>query len=285
MNDFIKSYIQSLDVEDLNKNEIEDKIKLYYLTKDSILREQIIISSLKYVSELIKNVPLSDYGEKEDVESLGYEVLIRCVDKYNPNKGESFFNYLYSAMYRSIYLKVLPNDTKYKLYLEIKREIEKREGLLPNDNLELLDEVINEMVKRNILRLEEIESFKNRINIINATSYENLEDVYVSNDNVENIVINEDIKRIIMDIVSSLLPELQKYAILKYGLDGRERTLDEISMELGVEKKKLRSYQEKLVKCFRHPARLKGNHRELIEYRSINEDSLIESPHDVIQIK
>lgn len=285
MNDLIKKYIQSLDIEELSKNEIEDKMKLYYLTRDSILREQIIISSLKYVNELIKNVEFGNYGEREDVESLAYEVLIRCVERFDPNKGESFFNYLSSAVYKSIHLKALPDDTKYRAYLDIKREIEKREGLLPGDNLEILDEIVNEMVNRNILRLKELESFKNRINIIHASSYENLEDEYTSNDDVENIVINEDIKRIIMDIISTLLPELQRYAILKYGLDGRERTVDEVSSALGVDKSKLRSYQEKLVKCFRHPARLRGNHRELIEYRSMDEDNLIESPHEVIQIK
>ena len=59
-------------------------------------------------------------------------------------------------------------------------------------------------------------------------------------------------------VLSSLSPRERKVLDLRYGLEsGRQHTLDEIGIELGVTRERIRQIEAKALRKLRHPSRSK----------------------------
>ena len=61
----------------------------------------------------------------------------------------------------------------------------------------------------------------------------------------------------IRDVLSTLTPREEKVLLLRYGFDGRERTLEEVGQIYNVTRERIRQIEAKALRKLRHPSRLK----------------------------
>ena len=76
------------------------------------------------------------------------------------------------------------------------------------------------------------------------------EDVYLS---VQYKMLQEEIR----DVLSTLTPREEKVLLLRYGFDGRERTLEEVGAEFNITRERIRQIEAKALRKLRHPSRSK----------------------------
>lgn len=76
------------------------------------------------------------------------------------------------------------------------------------------------------------------------------EDVYLS---VQYKMLQEEIR----DVLSTLTPREEKVLLLRYGFDGRERTLEEVGAEFNITRERIRQIEVKALKKLKHPSRSK----------------------------
>lgn len=75
---------------------------------------------------------------------------------------------------------------------------------------------------------------------------------------VEQSAEEDDLKRIIWEVLSTLTEREQKILILRFGLlDGKSRTLEEIGKEFNVTRERIRQIESKALRKMRHPSRLR----------------------------
>ena len=61
----------------------------------------------------------------------------------------------------------------------------------------------------------------------------------------------------IRDVLSTLTPREEKVLLLRYGFDGRERTLEEVGAEFNITRERIRQIEAKALRKLRHPSRSK----------------------------
>lgn len=74
--------------------------------------------------------------------------------------------------------------------------------------------------------------------------------VYLS---VQYKMLQEEIR----DVLSTLTPREEKVLLLRYGFDGRERTLEEVGAEFNITRERIRQIEVKALKKLKHPSRSK----------------------------
>lgn len=92
MDELVKKYRDGIP-----KEELTEAFKVYYDTKDSKIREQLIYRYMPIVKKVVLNYNITTI-EKEDLVQMAYEILIRCIDRYNPYEQCQFSTYLYSTI-------------------------------------------------------------------------------------------------------------------------------------------------------------------------------------------
>ena len=61
----------------------------------------------------------------------------------------------------------------------------------------------------------------------------------------------------IRDVLSTLTPREEKVLLLRYGFDGRERTLEEVGAEFNITRERIRQIEVKALKKLKHRSRSK----------------------------
>ena len=87
-------------------------------------------------------------------------------------------------------------------------------------------------------------------------------DEMLSNLSTETVVSDEDVyfsmfQTEIRNVLSTLTPREEKVLLLRYGFDGRERTLEEVGQIYNVTRERIRQIEAKALRKLRHPSRLK----------------------------
>lgn len=75
---------------------------------------------------------------------------------------------------------------------------------------------------------------------------------------VDDLLDQNELKRILRDVLDTLKPKERDILILRFGLDdGKTRTLEEIGQQYGVTRERIRQIEEKAIRRLRHPSRAK----------------------------
>ncbi|MGM9849984.1 MAG: hypothetical protein ACI31V_03710 [Bacilli bacterium] len=125
----------------INEKSITDAFKVYYETQDRKIRENLIYKYIPKIKKKISDIKTNE--DKEDIEQMVYEVLINCIDKYNPNKTEKFSGFLK----RKIQIELEKDSTKLERLSisDIETELfnEKRENYITNntDKKQLINKI------------------------------------------------------------------------------------------------------------------------------------------------
>ena len=92
MDDLVQKYRNGIP-----KAELTEAFKIYYDTKDLKIREQIIYRYMPLVKKMVLNFNITSI-EEEDLVQMAYEILIKCVDKYNPYSKVHFYILLHQRI-------------------------------------------------------------------------------------------------------------------------------------------------------------------------------------------
>lgn len=127
--------------ESIPYKEVQEAFKVFYETRDEKIRENLI---LRYMPALENKALIleTELVEREDILQDLYEILIKAIDRYNPNNKSLFSRYLNTCIERYIEtIKSKKNPNVSLTNLEI----------IANDNVE--EKIINKMYKEYIFGL------------------------------------------------------------------------------------------------------------------------------------
>lgn len=79
--------------ENIPYREVQEAFKVFYETRDEKIRENLIMRYMPVTKRIIEKLEIREI-ENEDLVQMAYEILIKCIDKYNPYNKTLFSIYL-----------------------------------------------------------------------------------------------------------------------------------------------------------------------------------------------
>ena len=125
----------------------------YVKTKDSKIRDKLILSYLMYTYKATYNLSLKLNKKFEDIMTYGYEGLIMAIDNYDVKKGNNINIYLPKAIRNSIYKNIASDEdlqvdwTTAYYVIKYKGYIESLFGISVENNMFMI-EMLTELVSK-----------------------------------------------------------------------------------------------------------------------------------------
>ncbi|MCR5323390.1 MAG: sigma-70 family RNA polymerase sigma factor [Lachnospiraceae bacterium] len=244
-------------------------------------RERMIEMHLRIALRIALQRAESYDMEIQDAVSEACLGLITAVDKYDPDSNGPFGSYASMWVLQNItrrqptrralmYYPVHKKEVFFSVYPVLKdcgyiedpdsMEVEEVRNLL-RDKLSLTDEQVDEA----ILMCTPFESFEELYSeFFNDYELEYNDDIedwivpkeLIKEENIELAISERMLKEHIDEVLSTLTDREKRVISLRYGLDdGREKTLEEVGMEFGVTRERIRQIEAKALRKLRHPAR------------------------------
>ncbi len=269
-------------------DEMMDQFKIYAITRDPVIREQLIIQNLNQVPYIAWKYARKYDFSFEQLESFGYEGLIIAVDKFDVTKGFQFATYAQEII--TGYIKnglvgsvgIYDKNGVSNNLVMCKNIVETKRGCKLEDYPEeMKKEIIELMISKynypdNEEKRQELEKLIN-INCI-PEPFENssIECDWFSTfeDSTSNEAIHEQLQKDLNDILMKMPnPRTRKIIQLYYGLDGQKpKLLTEIASILGITSSGVRQHYISGIRKLRFPAIRKGMEDYLDSYE-MNPDS------------
>lgn len=267
---FISKFISLNRYLQLSSEETMSKLNEYYISKDPLLKKEIIEGNLILVllvcNRFYKKYSLNECNiSRNELDSYGYEGLIRCVDNFDPSTGKKFStlacNYIMHFIINGI------NATKYNNYkrsdwtcnfILCKEEVENTTGLKLEDNYELAYLINDLMYKKGYV--ERITKKNDNLNRILLTVQISLEEndydaVFESSFDIEKEVQDKELKELLNTSLNNLSSRERKAIEYRYEFaDGRKHTLEETGIVLDVTRERVRQIENKAIRKLRHPS-------------------------------
>lgn len=218
--------------------------------KNPKIRKEIIEGNLWYVysisTKLLKIFNYSNININE-LESYGYEALIKAIDNFNSSKYNNFFDYAYTSIKRAIKEGLSQMDSKeykrsewlYNFYI-CKSEVENITGEKLKDNYALAY-LINDLMYQKGFIINKIKKQDNlnRIMLTIELSLDDYPNVLIEESayyqEIEDKLEQDYIKNQLNEIYKSLKPNHLIAIKLRFGIDdNKEHTLDEIGEKLNI---------------------------------------------------
>lgn len=139
-----------------NKQEILEKLKLYYQNGDINLRNELVMDNMHLVERVAKKIANEYQVSYEELVQMGSEYLIHIIEDYNIQMIDQFFHYSYMWMMKYLLRKVIStynfgNSSKkiIRHYMDAKKNVESVYGVTLEEDPQLLDEIIDLMIEEN----------------------------------------------------------------------------------------------------------------------------------------
>ena len=221
-----------------------------------------------------------------DIEdAVGYACtgLITAVDRYDPDTSGAFASYaslwilqnisrMQSTQRPLVYYPFHKKEDYFTMYPLLKAH-----GCIECDELRSCGDALHMVCDR--IECAEDDAQKILLQMIPDERIEELLELYtdegqeyypkditvdemLSNLSTETVVSDEDVyfsmfQTEIRNVLSTLTPREEKVLLLRYGFDGRERTLEEVGQIYNVTRERIRQIEAKALRKLRHPSRLK----------------------------
>jgi len=261
--DFNSNYHKYLSF--LTEEELCEKVFVYQKTKDKDLKEQLVL----YYAQIILHLSRSYadfYGlDFHELESYGYEGILEAINKFNPKLGYRF--QAYAISYIDGYIKrgcrkilVGKIDNFSAIYIQIKRMLEEENDTTLTETPELIEKVLDLLIKRGIIKKSKRELVKRKIYLLNVSSLDDASSNFLLEDEGSELELEELISRIDIDnfiknidlIYGILTPKEVEVLQLRFGLkDGKYYTFEEIGKKLSVSKQSIAVLEKKILEKIR----------------------------------
>lgn len=264
------------------QDEMMNQFKIYAVTKDPVIREQLIIQNLNQVPYIAWKYARKYNFSFEQLESFGYEGLITAVDKFDVTKGFQFSTYAQEII--TGYIKNgligsigIYNKPKVSTNLVMCKNIVETEGgcSLEDYPEEMKKKIIELMISKynypdNEEKKQELETLINIYCIPDSFENSAIESDSFSTfeDTTSNEAIDEQLRKDLNDILMQI-PNLRTRKIIQlyYGLDGQKpKTFSEIASVLGITSSGVRQNFTLGIRKLRFPAIRKGMEDYLDSY-------------------
>ena len=241
---------------------------IYQKTKDSVIREQLILKNMRLVPWVAYKLSIKYGIDINELNSYGYEGLINAVEKFDPTLGYKFSTYAYKAILHEILQGIAEIvDIRYfpwaNTFLSIKAQVEKETGEKIEENPELIDIIVDEMIPYLNCKDEyEEQRLRYQIPVIIRRKYpvydnsEKEEIVFYQLSSAERITEQNEMEEKVNDVLSTLTEKEQKVLKLRFGfVDGYTRSLEQVAREFNLTSERIRQIEIKALRKLRHPAR------------------------------
>lgn len=244
----------------------EELIAIYQKNKDLNLRNRIVLNNIGLVYSAAKKKAKSYTSfTMEDLVQEGIIGMIKSIDRFDIAKNTSFSTYAYYWINQQMDRAVMNNGHIIRLpayVCEKLNTLSKIENtyLSHNENLDI-DILCNEA---NISKQEYflINSYKTNfsylislnsvINIDSDENYAELQDYIPCDDSIEDVVISQDLKMQITNLLNVLTPKEKEILKLRYGLNGEEPlTLEAIGNKYNLTRERIRQIENKALNKIR----------------------------------
>lgn len=244
--------------------EQEQELFLKYANGDQEAKLEIFERNLRLVVIIAKKyINLADSLNMADLFQEGSIGLMTAIEKFDINKGYKFSTYATGWIKQKILRSINNIDSFVRLPVYINEEIK---------DLKSAVKFLTSKLKRKPTNKELAEYLNfntDKIEIILATIYKvlslnvgisqtdednMLQDFIVSNENIEENVINNSKREYINKVLNKVLtPKEQKILKLRYGLiDGKEKTLEEIGKIYHLTRERIRQIEAKALDKIRN---------------------------------
>ena len=311
-----KEYVSAILPHKFSIKEMNKKAEEYAETHDSHLRECLILTNLDLVSRIV-----NDFGDfykidKDDLLSQTYLDLVTLVSKYGElqeNAKTPFNTYVYQSIRKKIFSSVvketgLASFIIQRLWKE-RSHIKRYEGYEPT-----IEQVLD---SDELLPVEERNKILTWIISKNKQSLDELEDNgldLLSNDNLESIIGNIDLKERFDRVLDTLSPREEFVIRSRFGLPypkqlepeiydnshfnastqfypdvsdedrkmaATAKTVSEVAEYLDLPRERILAIEKKALKKLAHPSRTKKVNPHLDYYSEPSENN-IEQEHSII---
>ena len=215
------------------------------------IREDLIQSSIRLVSFVAYKYAIITGIDINELNSYGYEGLIKAVDGFDLSLNCKFISYaipwIKGAVLNGIgeILGFKHHKHLFSSYVMVKNIVEGETGKKVSDNPELNYVIVDEMVKMLGLKEKTTQFLLNQLFIVNHDTLDCLDSLQVS-DTAEDFIFSNDMCANIKELLETLTPRESDVLRLRFGfVDDKIYTLNEIGRIFGVSPQRIRDIKSK----------------------------------------
>ena len=242
----------------LSEKEITKKFIEYQQTGNEQIREEIIKNYIYIVKITAKKISEETGFLKEDLESYGYEGLIRAIDRYDMIKNGSRINYITQAIRITMFngfseLVEFGGRRVTCAYLLERHQVEKEYQKTLLEDPSMVDIILDRLIEKRIISEKYRQENKQRILLSIATNinqYKQSSELIDENP-LDDSLIREESRVELLKLLE-LLPEKSREIIEKrFGFQSEKETLTELGEEYHMSPEGIRKIERKELKKLR----------------------------------
>lgn len=260
-----KTYGESFFESVMSKDEESFLFKEYKITGDSKLLKKIIENNLKLVPYVSRHYSYVSGININELNSYGFEGLIIAAIKYDPSLGYEFSTLAVKYIDMNIKNAILEINgfrlhNKFfgdfiKCKKQVEREFSERFGrdISIWDEPYIVNEIVEMMLDKKFISERQLNSVKNKINIVYHDNYEHHTELFDATD-LSDRISSEQMKVLLSELIDSLTKFQSDVIKRRFGfIDGKIWTLQEIADDYGFTKEYIRQIENKAIKRLRNP--------------------------------
>jgi RNA polymerase primary sigma factor len=230
--DNLARYFNEISKYEILSPEKEAELSMMAKNGDAKAKDAVLKSNLRFVVSVAKSY-VSSHSPLEDLISEGNKGLVEAIENFDPTNGFKFISYAVWHIRKNILLYLnnysrairIPTNVNQEMrkYQEIEGSFISYNGREPS--VEEMLEIIENPESGLQISNNTLETIKNNPVSIPLENYgsDNEESIsplnwLQSSDNTDGIVMDEDLRKTIMSVISELKPMEKEITILKYGL-------------------------------------------------------------------
>jgi RNA polymerase primary sigma factor len=267
ISDPVRMYLKEIGRTPLLKFEQEIDLAKRYEKGERAAKQKLIESNLRLVVSIAKKY-IGRGLSLLDLIQEGNQGLIRAVEKYDWRKGYKFSTYatwwIRQAITRAIADQARTIRIPVHMVETINRFLKISRKLMQELGREPTPEEIATVMEIEVSKVREIMKVSQEPTSL-ATPVGDDEDSFLgdfiqdtSQPSPDDAASRELLKEHLEEVLYTLSDREKRVLILRFGLeDGKPRTLEEVGMEFGVTRERIRQIEAKALRKLRHPSRSK----------------------------
>jgi RNA polymerase primary sigma factor len=267
ISDPVRMYLKEIGRTPLLKFEDEINLAKHYEKGERWAKQKLIESNLRLVVSIAKKY-IGRGLSLLDLIQEGNQGLIRAVEKYDWRKGYKFSTYatwwIRQAITRAIADQARTIRIPVHMVETINRYLKISRKLMQDFGREPTPEEIALAMQVDVVKVREIMKVSQEPTSL-ATPVGDDEDSFLGDfiqDTTQptpyDAASRELLKEHLDEVLQTLSDREKRVLILRFGLeDGRPRTLEEVGVEFGVTRERIRQIEAKALRKLRHPSRSK----------------------------
>jgi RNA polymerase primary sigma factor len=241
----VQIYLKQIENIPVLSREEEESVALKAAEGDQMAKEKLIISNLRFVVSIA--VKYQNLGlPLMDLINEGNMGLIRAVEKFDVSKGFKFISYARWWIRHFILKAIFEQSTSIKLPLKYATQLSKKDNLDEDELVQKLRQIYRPVSLDQ--KLSDDNNSDTIVDLVDSSNY----------DLPEKIVMENNLKEIIEEVMFKLKPIERDVISRHFGLDGKTPlTLKEIGEKYNLTKERIRQIEHSALDKLRYPMKKK----------------------------